>query len=205
MTSENVQADLSSISDAHRRVLDFSTDMEDFITQIDQEEKANRGKSGMQDRISEVAHQHEYSGGLRDSFAAAQATGYEPLAHTGNKFFDTYTAQGQQLDQLRVLPKGTKSQPKEIMELSKDPQAIAQAQQCLVPLINNHKQQHLHHWQQQHQHHHHRQQQQEEKGLNQETPQQKEQKLNRVILKPMYHQGKGQDQYRVQKIGHQRK
>ena len=62
---------------------------------------------------------------LADKFLAAKATGTEDFTGaTGSKLLEKSIAEGQRLDQLRVLPPGLPSYPKEITELSKDQAAI---------------------------------------------------------------------------------
>ena len=128
VASEQVQSDLSAISVADVSAEDFFHEMDDFMGVLEREEMAKRGKAGMKDRIDEVTRQHEHLGGLRDSFRAAQVTGtLDYSGATSSKFLEKHVAEGQRLDQVRVLPASMKDQPPYISELSKNPKDIAKA------------------------------------------------------------------------------
>ena len=128
VASEQVQSDLSAISVADVSAEDFFHEMDDFMGVLEREEMAKRGKAGMKERINEVTQQHEHLGGLRDSFRAAQVTGtLDYSGATSNKFLEKHVAEGQRLDQVRVLPASMKDLPPYISELSKNPKDIAKA------------------------------------------------------------------------------
>ena len=81
-----------------------------------------------EDRIDEVTQQYEHLGGLRDQFRAAQATGTQDYSGaTSSKFLEKHVAEGQNLNQVRVLPASMKNKPQNIYELSKKPEDIAKA------------------------------------------------------------------------------
>ena len=83
-----VDSDLESLNSHDKRIADTIGDMDDFFNEYNEEQKRKieeTGKKLIQGRLDEVRQQHEYLDGLRDSFAAAQATGYEPVPPTGYK------------------------------------------------------------------------------------------------------------------------
>jgi len=128
VASEQVQSDLSAISAADISAEEEMTEMDYQKIEMEREEIAKRGKAGMKERIDEVTRQHEHLGGLRDAFRAAQATGTQDYSGaTSSKHLEKHTAEGQRLDQVRVLPASMKDLPPYISELSKNPQDIAKA------------------------------------------------------------------------------
>ena len=126
--SEEVQSDLSAISAADITAEDIWGEMDEQINQMANEEMAKRGKAGMLDRLDEVNKQHQHLGGLRDKFEGSIATGTQDYSGaTSSKFLEKHVAEGQRLDQVRVLPAGMKNKPQNIYELSKNPEDIAKA------------------------------------------------------------------------------
>ena len=69
-------------------------------------------------------------GGLRESFAAAKATGYEPVPSTGDKALDKIITKRQQEGDVLVLP-ASPDNPSYISQLSKNPEAIERQREYL--------------------------------------------------------------------------
>ena len=130
---KSLDSDLESLNSHDQQIGDIIGDMDDFFNDYNEEQKRKieeRGQQLIQGRLDEVTQQHEYLGGLRESFAAAKATGYEPVPSTGDKEFDKHIAEGQRLGTLRVLPAGS-GNPPYISELSKNPEAIERQREYL--------------------------------------------------------------------------
>ena len=128
VASEQVQSDLSAISVADVSAEEEMTEMDYQKIEMEREEIAKRGKAGMLARLDEVTKQHEHLGGLRDKFEGAKATGTQDYSGaTSSKFLEKHVAEGQNLNQVRVLPASMKNKPQNIYELSKNPEDIAKA------------------------------------------------------------------------------
>ena len=130
--TQELEEDLTMVSAASGRSQDNWAEMDDKVDQMERAEQAKRGRQAMYSRIAEVTQQHEYLGGLRDEFSAAQATGTEDYSGAlGHKGLEKHISERQKSDQLRVLPPGTKNPPKYITELTKDPVALEAQRQHL--------------------------------------------------------------------------
>ena len=122
--SQQVQSDLSAVSASSGKLDDWWQMLDDQLDEMKVEEEqkkqrmAAKGKADMDAYVGNTKV-------LADKFIAAKATGTEDFTGaTGSKLLEKDVKEGQRLDQLRVLPPGLPSYPKEITELSKDPAAI---------------------------------------------------------------------------------
>ena len=126
--SQQVQSDLSALSRQDTELQFMYESYDDFLKELEEDKEYKikvKGKQLIKERLDEVTRQHEHLGGLRDSFIAAQATGTEDFTGaTGSKLLEKSIAEGQRLDQLRVLPPGLPTLPQYIAELSKNKEAI---------------------------------------------------------------------------------
>jgi len=125
-SAEQAQSsDLSAIS-RHDTELKFEYESyDDFLSELEEDKDYKikvRGKQLVKDHLKEVKEQHEYLGGVRDAFRAAQTTGTQDYSGTtGSKLLEKAIAKNQQSDRLRVLPRGQSEPPPYIAEISKDP------------------------------------------------------------------------------------
>ena len=127
-----VDSDLDSINSNDQRIKYIFDEYEDSLHDYEeqQQRKKERGQQLIQGRLDEVRQQHEYLGGLRESFAAAKATGYEPVPSTGDKALDKIITKRQQEGDVLVLP-ASPDNPSYISQLSKNPEAIERQRQRL--------------------------------------------------------------------------
>ena len=123
----SLESDVESLNSHDKQIADTIEDLDDFFNEYNEEQKRKieeTGKKLIQDHLNEVKKDAERAIGREEKYAAAQATGYEPVPPLApNTFFtkwDKQIAEGQRLDVLRVLP-ASSSNPPYISELSKNP------------------------------------------------------------------------------------
>ena len=121
---QQVESDLSAVSASSSSADYWWQMLDDQLDEMkdEEEQKRLRGKQLIKEHLKEVKEQHEYLGGVRDAFRAAQTTGTQDYSGTtGSKSLEKAIAKNQQSDRLRALPRGQSEPPPYIVEISKDP------------------------------------------------------------------------------------
>ena len=129
---KSLELDLSAISASSARDDDTLEEMNDMIDDYDEQKqhKKERGQQLIQKHLDDVHKDAERAIGRKEAFAAAKATGYEPVPKTGYKEKDKHIAEGQRIDTLRVLP-ARPDNPSYISELTKDPVKLERVREHL--------------------------------------------------------------------------